>query len=87
VAVLREFRDRYLLKTYCGKVVVAAYYKLSPPLAAYIAKHEALRFIVRLFLTPIIFAVDKFWISLTGFICCFGTITLMIALKRRKLVQ
>ena len=59
--VLRKFRDNYLLTNTPGRTFVAAYYKLSPPLAAFIARHEALRFGVRLFLAPLIFAVEHLW--------------------------
>ncbi|HXZ95203.1 MAG TPA: CFI-box-CTERM domain-containing protein [Dehalococcoidia bacterium] len=45
--ILREFRDQVLLKNPLGSLFVATYYKLSPPLAAFIAKDDFLRAIVR----------------------------------------
>ncbi len=57
VAVLREFRDRYLLTNRPGQAFVEWYYAVSPPAAAFIAEHESLRAAVRLGLTPIVFAV------------------------------
>ena len=57
VAVLRNFRDRYLLTNAPGRAFVAAYYAYSPPVAAAIADSETLRFVVRLVLTPLVFAI------------------------------
>jgi hypothetical protein len=44
---LRAFRDKVLLKSEAGRWCVASYYRLSPPLAEYIAGHEGLRKFVR----------------------------------------
>jgi len=44
---LRAFRDRVLVKSGPGRWAVDTYYRLSPPLAEYIAAHEAVRTIVR----------------------------------------
>lgn len=61
VMTLREFRDRYLLTNLPGRAFVDLYYKKSPPLADFIRTHESARFIVRLFLAPIIFGVKHLW--------------------------
>jgi hypothetical protein len=45
--ILRDFRDQVLLKNALGSRFVAAYYKLSPPIAAFIAKNDFLRAVVR----------------------------------------
>ena len=58
VQVLREFRDHYLLTNAAGRQLVAVYYRLSPPLADFIARHEGLRTGTRLILAPAIFAVE-----------------------------
>lgn len=57
VSVLRNFRDEVLMKSVPGKAFVKFYYKHSPPVAAYIADHAVLRLLMRLVLTPLIFAV------------------------------
>lgn len=57
VQVLRDFRDHVLLTNAPGRAFVALYYQLSPPVADFIARHESLRMLVRLMLTPLIFAV------------------------------
>ncbi len=54
---LREFRDRYLLTNGPGQDFVEWYYRVSPPIAAFIAEHESLKTAVRLALTPIVGAV------------------------------
>ena len=45
--IFRDFRDQVLLENALGSRFVAAYYKLSPPVAAFIAKHDFLRAVVR----------------------------------------
>lgn len=57
VKVLREFRDRYLLRNAPGRLFVKAYYRLSPPVAQYIRRHEALRTAVRWMLTPLVYGI------------------------------
>jgi hypothetical protein len=57
VLTLREFRDRYLLTNGPGQAFVEGYYRVSPPAAAFIAEHEALKTAVRWGLTPVVGAV------------------------------
>jgi hypothetical protein len=45
--ILRDFRDQVLLRNTLGSRFVEAYYKLSPPVAAFIAKSDFLRAVVR----------------------------------------
>lgn len=45
--VLRDFRDQVLLENTLGSRFVEAYYKVSPPVAAFIAKNDFLRAVVR----------------------------------------
>ncbi|MCG7852812.1 MAG: hypothetical protein MIO92_09845, partial [Methanosarcinaceae archaeon] len=54
VKILRDFRDRFLTTNTVGKSFVNLYYKYSPPLANFIAKHDNLRMIVRMILFPLI---------------------------------
>jgi hypothetical protein len=57
VQVLRDFRDRFLLTNAPGRAFVALYYRMSPPLAGFIADHELLRGLTRVALTPVVAAV------------------------------
>jgi hypothetical protein len=53
--ILRDFRDRVLLKNALGSRFVEAYYEFSPPVADLIARNDVLRAVVReVFLEPII---------------------------------
>jgi hypothetical protein len=59
VRILRDFRDRHLLTSGPGRVLVACYYRISPPIAAVIADREWLRGAFRLGLTPVVFIVEN----------------------------
>jgi hypothetical protein len=54
VKILREFRNRFLLTNSIGKAFVDFYYKYSPPIADFIAKHANLHAITRFSLLPLI---------------------------------
>lgn len=58
VMVLRHFRDNVLLKSEAGTAFVGFYYKHSPPIADFIAQHDALRMFFRFALTPLIFSAE-----------------------------
>jgi len=45
--ILRDFRDQVLLKNALGSLFVETYYKVSPPIADFIAKDDFLRAVVR----------------------------------------
>ncbi len=51
---LRHLRDRYLLTNPLGRVFVATYYSLSPPLANVIAGNERLRSHARALVAPLV---------------------------------
>ena len=54
VWVLRQFRNKVLLKSDAGRWFVRTYYRLSPPIAHFIAGHDALRAMVRILLKPFV---------------------------------
>ncbi len=75
VALLRAFRDHYLLTNGPGRLFVRAYYTISPPIAEVIARHEGLRTVTRWALTPLVWSVEYplvafLFILLGG--CAFG---------------
>jgi hypothetical protein len=80
VRVLRDFRDKYLLTNAPGRALVSLYYRSSPPVAAYISRHEALRAATRWALTPLVY-VAAYPFSLAAFVA-FG-IALVVNRKRR----
>jgi|GEM_PF-445569 len=53
VNALRQFRDAYLLPHAMGRALVNTYYRVSPPLAEFIARHGWLRAGVRTLLWPL----------------------------------
>ncbi len=57
VQLLRNFRDEHLLTNAPGRAFVTFYYRNSPPLADFIARHTIVRGITRLALTPLVAAV------------------------------
>jgi hypothetical protein len=57
VVILRNFRDRFLLRTSPGRALVDMYYRYSPPLANIIAGNETLKVTSRIVLTPLIYTV------------------------------
>lgn len=61
VKLLRRFRDIYLIPHTIGRVFVRAYYRYSPPIADFIAKHDSLRTVVRVSLLPVVGAC---WVAL-----------------------
>jgi len=54
VRVLEKVRDEYLLTNQIGRGFVSTYYRYSPPLADWIAKHPTIRKIVRIGLYPML---------------------------------
>lgn len=54
VALLREFRDSYLLSNAAGRKFVDYYYTYSPPLADFISQSELLKLLVRTALLPLV---------------------------------
>ena len=81
VQLLRDFRDRQLLTNAPGRAFVALYYRLSPPLADFIARHGTLRAATRLALTPLILVVVHPAASGTVLLTALGL--LYLPLRRR----
>jgi hypothetical protein len=54
VRVFEKVRDEYLMGNELGRAFVVAYYKYSPPLADWIARHPAMRKMVRIGLYPVL---------------------------------
>ncbi|MGD9972833.1 MAG: SGNH/GDSL hydrolase family protein [Desulfatirhabdiaceae bacterium] len=63
VRLLKQFRDSILLRSTAGQTFVNWYYKISPPLAHVIARHDVLRLLVRWMLMPVIAVV---WLIMRG---------------------
>ena len=64
---LRRVRDGYLLPNAFGAVFTDSYYRISPPIADFVAQHEWARWCVQGILTPVIFLARTGlagWVSL-----------------------
>jgi streptogramin lyase len=57
LSVLRSFRDHVLLHSPLGRDLVKLYYDLSPPMAGFMAGHEALQATVRCGLIPVVYGL------------------------------
>ena len=78
--VLRQFRDNYLLTNDLGKLLVKIYYKYSPPIANYVAEHDWAKYVVRLFVSVIVFTLEYFKL----FILLFALFLLFFEIKTKK---
>lgn len=83
VTVLRQFRDRYLQRTALGRAFIRFYYRHSPPIAAVIAEHDWMRFLLRMLLTPLVLAIA---FPLRALLLAALAATLLLALRRRAWV-
>ena len=63
VVSLREFRDGVLLRRAAGRAFVAGYYRVSPPIAALVARFPSLAIVVRATLRPVIMFLRRVRIS------------------------
>lgn len=60
IDVLRDFRDTYLERNAPGRWFIRNYYRFSPRIAAFIARHERLRTAVReVFIEPMCEVVER----------------------------
>jgi hypothetical protein len=86
VQLLRNFRDRHLLTNAPGRAFVSLYYRYSPPLADFIARHPFLRGVTRLALAPLVAAIIHPLIALMLLLLFSGAV-LMAQLRRTKAVR
>ncbi len=82
VEALRNFRDRHLVTNAAGKAFVGLYYRYSPPAADYISRHENLRMLTKIALTPIVYTVQYPSAFLLIFASGFAGIAILIYMKR-----
>jgi len=82
VLSLRQFRDEYLLTNAVGSWFVEFYYWNSPPIADYIRERESLRFVVRVLLTPLVYAIEY-----PAVLLCLAILLLVMKLRKRRVVS
>ena len=83
VQLLRNFRDDCLLTNAPGRAFVAFYYRHSPPLADFIARHPVLRGVTRLLLTPLVVAIAHPLITAASLFLFMGTLLILLRGKIR----
>lgn len=81
VVSLRIFRDEILMRNAPGRAFVAAYYRASPPVAAWIAQREWARAAARSALAPMVFAIER---PLAAAILAFGLLLALVNLRRAR---
>ena len=81
VQLLRAFRDRYLQHSAPGRAFIRFYYRHSPPIAAVIAEHDWLRFLVRMLLTPLVLAIA---FPLRALMLAALLVAMLLAMNRRR---
>ena len=74
IAVLRDFRDNWLLTNSPGRWLTAAYYRHSPPIARYIAENPTRRAIVRTVLSPVLIALTYPWLLIGYLLLAMGVV-------------
>jgi hypothetical protein len=86
VALLRHFRDQYLLSNSFGTAFVHYYYQNSPPIAAFIADSPILKGLTRAMLSPVVamvYLVYHPWLALALLIMAMAALA---GCRRRKIV-
>ncbi|MFP5520592.1 MAG: CFI-box-CTERM domain-containing protein, partial [Bdellovibrionia bacterium] len=78
VQALREFRNRFLLTNTLGKAFVKQYYRLSPPIADFIAANPIIKSLVRSLLWPMVIAAKV--MNTLGFILPILLLSLAVGL-------
>jgi hypothetical protein len=84
VAMLRHFRDQYLLTNQLGTAFVKFYYRHSPPIARWIAGNDNLRMFTRIALTPFIVVVYLIYHPVAAAVTGLGLLLLLILYYRRR---
>jgi len=87
VIILRKFRDRILLASAPGRLFVDFYYRVSPPIAAFISHDEWLKRAARLSLKPLIFSIQHRLAVYTGVLVLLLCLTVLLYREQRKILS
>jgi len=86
LTTLKAFRDDVLLRNSLGRSLVEFYYKISPPVADLIKRHEIFKIMARLSLLPVVYGVKYPLTSLLIFLSSIIVLTLTLrSIKSNKL--
>ncbi len=88
VEILRDFRDRYLVRSHPGRRVIEFYYRHSPLVADLISRHAVWRVAVRVHLLPLValsYAALRFGPGISaGLLVFIFLFPIFLVLYRRK---
>jgi len=87
VILLQKFRDRILLASEPGRLLVEFYYRVSPPIAAFISQDELLKRAVRLTLKPLIFSIQHRLAVYLGVLALLLSLTLILYGEQRRILR
>jgi len=87
VVLLQKFRDRILLASEPGRLFVELYYRVSPPIAAFISRDDSLRRATRLSLKPLIFSIQHRLGLYVGVLALLMGLTCVLYLQQKRLVR
>ncbi len=79
VRILREFRDRRLQPYEVGRWLIRSYYAISPAIAEVIRNSDGLQTLVRTFLTPIVWFIQR---PVSGAFLLLGVLFALLALPK-----
>ncbi len=82
VKILREFRDKYMLRNEIGKKLVKFYYGVSPGIADVIRNSTFLSFLTRILLYPVV-GLSWLMVNIPLSVIVFACIPTIIYLKRK----
>ncbi len=85
VQLLRDFRDHTLLTNGPGRAFVAFYYRYSPEMADFIARHDSLRLLARLLLTPLVFLIA--YPVIVSAMLMMGVSGVMVMKRRQRILR
>jgi hypothetical protein len=84
VMVLRKFRDGYLMTSRPGRAFVELYYRASPQIADYIARHEGRKVAVRAALTPVVYGLEYPLVSSGLIMLVIGGVVVVVSRGSKK---
>jgi lysophospholipase L1-like esterase len=88
VALLKKFRDLRLLTNAPGQAFVQFYYRHSPPIADFIARHTAVRLLVRVALLPLLagawLLVEASVVQQAALVLAAGSLLTAVWMRRRS---
>lgn len=87
VILLQKFRDRILLASTPGRLFVEFYYWVSPPIADFISRDDALKRATRLSLKPLIFSIQHRLAVYMGVLVLLLGLTFALYWEQRRLVR